>query len=222
VEWPLLAGVPPETVREVLAIARRRTFARDEVVFHQGDPANALHLISKGCFAIKVLTTRGDVALLDVCGPGDAFGEMALTLPEGLRSATVAALEPAETFALYREEVTRLREGHPAVGDAMLLLMAERLRRANERITVAHYVDVDERVRWCLVRLARIYGISDGRSTIRLTQEQISEYAGATRPTVNRVLNEEADRGSLTLGRGKLEVLDVDALARRVRGIPQI
>jgi CRP-like cAMP-binding protein len=47
VEWPLLAGLPPEDVREVLQIARRRRFARNEVVFHRDDPADSLHLIVK-------------------------------------------------------------------------------------------------------------------------------------------------------------------------------
>ena len=41
-EWRLLAGVPPEQVREVLSIARRRTFARNEVVFHRDDPGDSL------------------------------------------------------------------------------------------------------------------------------------------------------------------------------------
>lgn len=221
-EWPLLAGVPGETVRDLLAIARRRSFGRDEVVFHQGDPANSLHLVSKGRFAVRVLTPRGDVALLDVYGPGEAFGEMALVMPDGLRSATVSALEPGETFAVYRDELTRLRSANPLVSDALLAVLAERLRRANERISVAHYLEVDERVRWCVVRLARSYGVVGGKATIPLTQEQIAEYADAARPTVNRVLRAEADRGTVAIGRGRLEVLDVDALAKRVRGVPVI
>ncbi len=218
----MLAAVPAEDVRQLLSIARRRTFARDEVVFHQGDPANSLHLVSKGHFAVKVLTPRGDAALLDVYGPGDAFGEMALVAADGLRSATVSALEAGERFAVFREEFARLRAAHASVSDALLVVLGERLRRANERISVAHYLDVEERVRWCVVRLAHTYGVEDGRATIPLTQEQIAEYAGAARPTVNRVLREEEERGSLALGRGRIDVLALDELAKRVRGVPQL
>jgi CRP/FNR family transcriptional regulator, cyclic AMP receptor protein len=48
VEWRLLEDVPVEQVRELLAIARRRRFSRNEVVFHRDDPGDSLHLISKG------------------------------------------------------------------------------------------------------------------------------------------------------------------------------
>ena len=97
-EWELFAGVPEEDVRRLLAIARRRTFDRGEVVFHRGDPADCLHLIVSGRFAVGITTPLGATALLGVRGPGDAFGELALLAREGAqRSATVAALERAET-----------------------------------------------------------------------------------------------------------------------------
>jgi Cyclic nucleotide-binding domain len=92
----LFAGVPPEAVSEVLSIARRRTFARGEVVFHQGDAANSLHLVSRGRIAARMFTRPGEAALLDVAGPGDVFGEMALLTPGGVRSAGAAALEACE------------------------------------------------------------------------------------------------------------------------------
>ena len=49
-EWPLLVDLPPEDVRRMLSIARRRTFARGEVVFHRDDPADSLHLVVRGRF----------------------------------------------------------------------------------------------------------------------------------------------------------------------------
>ncbi len=52
-QWPILAGVPEEDARRVLSIARRRTFDRREVVFHHGDPADSLHLVYTGRFAVR-------------------------------------------------------------------------------------------------------------------------------------------------------------------------
>ena len=51
VPWNLFADVPPEELGTVLSIARRRTFARGEVVFHEGDPADSFHLVTRGRFA---------------------------------------------------------------------------------------------------------------------------------------------------------------------------
>ena len=98
VEWRLLEGVPPDQVRELLQVARRRRFSRNEVVFHRDDPGDSVHLISKGRFAIQVMTPLGETATIAIRGPGESFGEMAL-VGGTRRSATVLALEDAETFS---------------------------------------------------------------------------------------------------------------------------
>ena len=108
VQWALLAGVSDEEVRELLRIARRRRFERNEVVFHQDDPGDSLHLIVKGRFSVRVTTPLGDAAMIAVRGPGESFGEMALVAEEPRRTATLTALEDAETFAVYRLEFERL------------------------------------------------------------------------------------------------------------------
>ena len=219
-EFRVFETVPAEHVRELLSIARRRSFKRDEVVFHHGDPADSLQLIVKGRFAVRILTPLGQSAMLAVHGPGEAFGELALLAPGSVRSATVSALEPAETFSVVRDEFFRLAQRHPGVKDCLLALLAEQIRRANERIVVAHYCEADVRVRWALLQLARAYD-ADDETAIPLTQEQLAEYAGTARATLNRVLQEEAASGAIALERGRVRVLDADDLARRARGVPR-
>jgi CRP/FNR family transcriptional regulator, cyclic AMP receptor protein len=215
VEWPLLAGVPAEEARQVLAIARRRTFTRGEVVFHQHDPGDSLHLIGKGRFAIRVMTPVGDVALIAVRGPGESFGEMALVDEEARRSATVSALEEAETFAVYRDDFSRLCRDHPSVNRVLLAFLANEVRMLNDRLLEALFVPVEKRVRRRLLELAALYPGKDGMPLISLTQETIAELAGASRATVNQVLREEQQRGALELKRGSTRVLDPEALRKR-------
>lgn len=215
-EWPLLEEVPPEQVRELLKIARRRRFSRNEVVFHRDDPGDSLHLISKGRFAIQVMTPLGETATIAVRGPGESFGEMALV--GGMRrSATVAALEESETFSIYQTDFERLRRQHPAVSEVLVRFLVSEVRMLNERLLEALYVPVERRVLRRLVELAELYPGKDGVPEITLTQEAISELAGAARPTVNRVLREEAERGTIELMRGKTRILDVDGLRKRAR-----
>jgi CRP-like cAMP-binding protein len=64
VEWLLLEGVPEVDRRHVLSIARRRRFEKGEAVFHEGDPGDTLHLIATGRFAVRVVTSAGDTAML--------------------------------------------------------------------------------------------------------------------------------------------------------------
>jgi CRP/FNR family transcriptional regulator, cyclic AMP receptor protein len=211
VDWPLLQELPQEDVRELLAIARRRTFARGEVVFHRDDPADTLHLVVRGRFGARVQTPLGESVLLDVLGPGQSFGELALLLPDSRRSATVEALEPGETRSVRREAFAAVQRRHPGVKDVLLRLLAEQLRRAGDRLAEAHYVDAETRVRRRLLELAATYE----SGVVPLRQEDIAAMAGTSRATVNRVLREEQARGVVELARGRVTVLDADALQSR-------
>jgi CRP-like cAMP-binding protein len=213
VEWPLLSDLEPEDVRHLLSIARRRTFGRGDIVFHRDDPADSLHLIARGRFAARVATPQGDSVLLEVLGPGQAFGELALLLPGARRSATVSALEDGETRSVFRDDFARLQKTHPGVKDVLLRLLAEQLRRASDRIVEAHYVDADTRVRRRLCELVDAY--PDG--VVPLTQEDLAAMAGTSRATVNRVLRDEVKRGAVAHQRGRVTILDVDDLERRCR-----
>jgi CRP-like cAMP-binding protein len=216
VEWPLLADVPPDDVRQLLSIARRRTFSRNEVVVHRGDPADSLHLIVSGRFGVSITTPLGDTALIAVRGPGDAFGELALVTPDARRSATVTALDGGETRSVYRDDFVRLQRNHPAVNAVLVHLLAQEVRRLSDRLAEAYYVDADSRVCRRLVELAKQHR-GDGPATIALTQEALAEMAGTSRATVNRVLREEQRAGTLELARGRTVVLDPERLSRRAR-----
>ena len=202
-EWQLFADVPAEDARRLLAIARRRTFRRGEVVFHRDDPANALHLIVEGRFAVAITTPLGETAMLGVRGPGDAFGELALVSGgEAVRSATVSALEPGETRSVLREAFERLRREHPGVDAVLAAVLAERVRGLSELVTDAYYLSAEARVLRRLADLAELYA-----GVVPLPQEALAELAGTSRATVNRVLRDQEERGIVRLDRAKITVV---------------
>jgi CRP/FNR family cyclic AMP-dependent transcriptional regulator len=213
-EWELLQHVPGDYVREVLAVARRRRFSRREVVFHQDDPADSLHLIVKGRFAVKIHTSRGDPVTIAVRGPGESFGEMALVGEEPRRAATVAALEEGETFAVYKTDFERVRRDHPGVTDVLVAFLANEVRRQNQLLVEALYLPAETRVLRRLIDLATAY---EGRDEIPLTQDELAELAGTSRATVNGVLGQEQGRGAIELRRGRIVIVDEEQLRRRAR-----
>lgn len=216
-EWALLAGVPDGDVQQLLQIARRRTFRRGEVVFHMGDPADTLHLVVSGRFAVRVQTALADVAVLTILGPGDLFGELALLEADGRRSATVEALEAGETRSIHRPDFEALRGRHPAVTDVVTAILAAQVRRLTGNLLEALYLPADRRVRRRVAELAETYAPGGGEAAIPLRQEDLAGLAGTSRATVNRVLREEEARGTVRLARGRTVVLDREALARRGR-----
>ena len=85
-DWPLLRSLSEEDRRQVLSAARRRRFTRREVLFHEGDPGDTLHLIDKGRVAIRITTPLGDAATVGVLGRGDVVGRW----PSSRRAAAAA------------------------------------------------------------------------------------------------------------------------------------
>jgi CRP/FNR family transcriptional regulator, cyclic AMP receptor protein len=217
-QWELFEGVPAEDVQQVLVVARRRTFSRGEVVFHQDDPADSLHLVVDGRFAMARRTNLGEQSLLAISGPGDAFGELAL-VSEQNRSATASALEAGETLCLHRIDFDQLRVSHPAVDRVLVSLLARQLQRMNQLLSEAFYENAERRVLRRLLELGRAYSGPDGDRAIPVTQEQLAALAGASRATVNAVLSAERRRGTIEVRRGATVVRDSEALARRA-GLP--
>jgi CRP-like cAMP-binding protein len=211
-EWELFAGAPPDDVQRVLAVARRRRFDRAEVVFHQDDPAESLHLVAAGRFAITRHTALGEEALLAIRQPGEAFGELAL-ISEQRRSATASALEAGETLSVLYNDFEHLRTRHPGVDRILVALLAAQLKRMDQLLAEAYYETAERRVIRRLLDLGHVYGGDE--QPIRVTQDQLAALAGASRATVNAVLAEERRRGTVDVKRGATLILDRAALTRR-------
>jgi CRP/FNR family transcriptional regulator, cyclic AMP receptor protein len=213
--WRLLEGVPEADVQRVLSVARRRRFKRNEVVFHRDDPADSLHLVTNGRVAIRVITPLGDTVTIAVRGPGESFGEMAL-VGASRRTATVAALDPTETLALYKDDFDQLRREHRSLDEALFAFIVSQVRLLEERLAEALYLPVERRV---LRRLSELAANAPSQKPVEvpLTQEELAELAGTTRSTINRVLREEEKRGTVRLERGRTIVLDAEQIARRAR-----
>ena len=211
--WALLDGLPEEDVRRLLSVARRRKFTRGEIVFHEQDPADTLHLIVKGRFIVRSQTPLGERAILAVLGPGEMFGELSLLEADARRTATVAAVEGGETHCVHRVDFEGLRRRHPETADVLIAILAGQVRRLSRHLLEALYVPADKRVLRRLLEVAERF--DDG--LVPLNQEDIASLAGTSRATANRVLREEEARGTLTLGRGRTVVLDAEALGRHAR-----
>lgn len=212
-EYALLAGLSEEDRRAVLGSARRRRFARGEIVFHEGDLGDTFHLVAAGRLAVRTTTTAGDVVVLAVFGPGDGFGEHAILDPKARRTATVVALEPSETLALPGAAFEALRAEHPDVDRFLVRYLVGRVLDLSKQLAEALYLPADIRVLRRLLDLDTLYG----GGPIPLTQEELASLAGTTRPTANRALQAAVAAGSVVLGRGRVEVVDREELARRAR-----
>jgi CRP-like cAMP-binding protein len=206
---PLLDRLTPSERSEVLRVAVRRRYKANETVFHYGDRGDTLHLIVRGRAVVQVDTPDGDTATLAVLGPGQCFGELAL-LGSGFRSASVTAFEDLETLTLFSDEVERLRSSNVAVQRFFIDGLADQLARLTQRLMDAHFATAEQRVVRRLADAMRLFADppADVETTIPFTQQDLADLAGTTRPTVNRVLRELEEAGTISLARGRIHVID--------------
>jgi HD-GYP domain-containing protein (c-di-GMP phosphodiesterase class II) len=131
----------PVAARETLARqARHRHYRAGEVIFYEGDEGASLHLVRSG--AVSVIRPSRDVDLvLQRLAAGDVFGEVAV-LNSSRRLASVVASEDCETVEVFKADLDRVLEEHPAVMRRMLGLLANSLTLAKEE--VAHHNQVLE------------------------------------------------------------------------------
>ncbi|WP_210505524.1 Crp/Fnr family transcriptional regulator [Naasia sp. SYSU D00057] len=195
----------------------KRSFRRGDTIVFQGDDSASVCLLDAGHAAVKVSTERGESVTVTVIGAGSSFGEIAAVTGER-RTATVVALDEVTVRVLPRGTFQELRRRVPEVDAALLRSMAQRIDDLSARLAEAAYETVQRRCEHRLVELAKSFS-GDGRrsATIPLTQEDLAGLVGATRPTINQVLGALADERLIAVGRGRVDVPNIDALEAHAR-----
>jgi CRP-like cAMP-binding protein len=216
----LFAGLGPEALEAIARSLRVRRFRRGEVLFHEGDPGDALFIVASGAVKVVIPSEEGEEAILATLKRGDFLGELAL-LDGAPRSASAIALEATDALTLPRDQFRALADAEPAIRGALLEAMARELRRLTRHVAELHFLDLTGRLAARLVRLAEEHGVRSADGSVRLdaplTQSDLAAMIGATRQSVNKLLGEFEEVGLLRLERDSIVVADVPALARAAR-----
>lgn len=205
-----------DALAEVAGRLRRRHFRRNEVIFHQGDPGDSLHVVNSGAVKIVLPSPEGMEAIIATLRPGDFFGELSL-LDGAPRSATAVALEASETLALPRDAFRELLDQDTGLRDALLVGLAHELRRVTGQVEELHFLDLAGRLAMRLSRLAR--DADPASDEVRLdwpyTQSDLASMIGGTRQSVNKLLSELVYAGLVRIERDTLVIPSVAALERQ-------
>jgi CRP/FNR family cyclic AMP-dependent transcriptional regulator len=213
----LFAGLADEDFAALASSLRRRRYPRGVTICLAGEPGEQFYLVERGRVRIGLTAPDGREVVLNMLGPGETFGELALLHGEP-RSADATAQEDCLLLVLSRDAFLRHLQAHPRAALALLAEMGRRLRRNALIIQDAAFHDVPARLAAMLLQLAREHGeeTADGATTVRITQVELAGMIGATRESVNKWLGSYERRGFLRRQRGVIAILDPDALRREV------
>ena len=212
----IFANLEPERLQPLTGKLRPRRYQRGEVIFHEDDPGDRMHIIVEGSVKISVTAEDGREENIALFKPGECFGEMAL-LDGSRRSAPATALEALETLVLMRDDFRDFLTTNPQVAAEITNLLAQRLRNVNQMLVDTAFLDVPTRVAKQLLALAASYGGGDGTAepqVVPLGQEELASLVGASRETVSRALNSYRRMGILTTSHRRIVINDLKGLER--------
>jgi CRP-like cAMP-binding protein len=215
----VLRSLPDEDAKKLLRASKVNTYARREILVSEGEKSDTFHIVLDGRVAIRVTRPSGDTAIVNILGPDSHFGEVSLlSEAEGRRTASVVAIEPVRTLSIPASVFHDLRERNPRLERLVSGLLAQRVDELSAQLLEAMYDPLERRVVRRLVSLTVTFGAAVGPPTtpvtIPLTQDELAELVGGTRPSVNQVLRRLVDEGLVELSRGRIVVTDVAGLRR--------
>jgi CRP-like cAMP-binding protein len=210
----LFGGLEAGALARLAALARPLNFRPEEVIFRKGDASRSLYVIERGTVKIAATSADGREIALNLLGPDDSFGEVAL-VDGGVRTADAIACEPVGLLALDRAELVPFLEREPALMFSMLAALAQRVRWVSNRFEDSVFLGVPARLAKRLLFLGEHFGLDtrDGRRlTVSLPQRELASHMGVTRETINRLLQDWREDGLIGIDRGVLILKDLPRL----------
>lgn len=208
-------GLGPDTLAAISALARWQDWASGESVFHRGDEGNTLILLKHGRLRLSLSSAAGREILLGTVGPGGIVGEVAL-IDGHPRSADATAMEPTRGLVLRRDAFLGVMQRDPALGLGMARYLCTLLRSTNFQMESIALHDLRARlVRFILFSLRQTHGPDlppRADLVIGLTQGELSSLLGASRPKLNRAIQDLLEEGAM---RRRDDRLDCDVARLR-------
>ncbi len=206
---PLFAELSASELDRIASVAIPRAYPKGVRVFHEGDNSDACYIVRAGDLRVTREHSDGRAIALATLGPGDIFGELAM-LDGGTRSASVETLTDAELLALPASDVRRVIAAHGDIAAKLIVAITRRLRETNERVARQSFQTVPSRVAGVLNQLIAEEAIPEERRgiTVRMTQADLAQLAGTSRESVSRFLATLERAGVVSVGRGRVTVLE--------------
>ena len=208
---PIFCDLDSEAFDQLCRYAKHATLRRGATIFSKGDPGNSLVAVISGTVKISISSADGRSAILNLIGPGEIFGEVAL-LDGQARTADAIANTNCEIFVIDRREFLPFVRSQPELAMKFIELLCARLRWTSDQVEQVILQDLPGRLASALIRLTEKHKLAQGGRTIAVTQQEISEMVGMTRESINKQLRAWATRNWVRLEHGAIVVLDAEPL----------
>jgi CRP-like cAMP-binding protein len=202
-----IAAFDPEAFLEQTGVGRTLIdLKKNQVLFSQGDEADAVYYLQKGNLKLTVVSQRGKEATVALLEAGNFVGEACIAADERIRTLTATALTRSTLMRIKRKEMVRVLHEEHAFADVFVSFLLARNVRIQADLVDQLFNSSEKRLARILLLLAN-FGKEGKPETVvpKISQEVLAEMIGTTRSRVNFFMNRFRKLGFIKYN-GKLEV----------------
>ncbi|MBF7097528.1 Crp/Fnr family transcriptional regulator [Alkalibacter mobilis] len=194
---------------EIFKNLNSKTFKRykaNEVVYRQGEMAENFFFLKEGRVQIFVNSPDGMEKIITFYSSGEVFGEASFF--DGYpRISSAKAVRNSEIIAINKQDIISLFKNDPLIAFKFIELLSKKVRMLSREINNISFLSAEQRIARYLLNHDK-----DSKGTLKCTHEDIGKAVGASRITVNRILNKFSENGWIETGYRNITLLDTESL----------
>ena len=210
----LFSSLEEEHLTEVATIAARRSFARGETLFTEGEPATGFYLLASGNIKLCKVSPDGKEKVLHFVRPSETFAEAAF-FGDGKYPAEARALEKGEALFFPREAFMGLLERNPRFSLNLIVSLSLLLRRFARQIEELSFAEVPARLAAYLVELAERKSVTlQGKTYLDLDMKkgELDSRLGTVSETLSRTFRKLKEEGIVEVEGSRFVIYDMARL----------
>jgi CRP/FNR family cyclic AMP-dependent transcriptional regulator len=177
-------------------------YRKDQIVFSQGEPADAVFYIQKGKVKVTVVSEQGKEAVVAILGTDDFFGEGCLA-GQAQRMATAATMTDSVILRLEKAAIVRVIHHEPAFSEMFIAHLLGRTIRVEADLVDQLFNSSEKRLARVLLLLANFGKEGKPEPIIaKISQETLAEMIGTTRSRVSFFMNKFRKMGLIDYNGG--------------------
>ena len=214
----LFEKLSPNEIDTLLKFSHVEQYRAGREIYAKGSLGDSMMAVLRGTVKMTSVSSEGKEIVLNMMGPGEIFGEIAL-LDGGERSADAVARTDCELLVLLRRDFMPLLERHADICILLLKILCQRLRQTSEQVEDVLFRHLESRLAKALLHLfesASMHSINGSSNDLHLSQRELGNIAGGSRESVNKTLQSWHRAGLIRLGKSSIVILDLAAIERLV------
>lgn len=209
---PIFQGANDMVIEQIETIIHQRYYKKNNYIFYQGDPANALYVINKGIVKLYKVSDDGKEQTIRLLFPGDFFGQSSLVSRKS-HYVSAQVLEETQLCVLNQNDFQTVMNEHPDLVLNMFYAINNRLHEADEWMSSISLHEVERRLAKFILLFYEKLPQTHDFFQLPFAKKELAPLIGSSRETVSRKLVSFEERGIIKMnGQRNIRVLDLESL----------